>query len=115
MYWQPPHDEDAIAATPPVRAALRPLAAAIAAAPATAWWNSPVDLSTLRSTHWVDDHHSPAPAPALTGAATRLLKWREQTVAQNLAARTNRPPRPGVQYSGTWWSAPTMASLVSTN
>jgi len=112
MYWQPPHDQDAVAATPAVRAVLRPLAAAIAAAPATAWWNGPVDLNTLRSTNWVSDQLSPA--PVLTGAATRLEKWREQTVADTLAAKANRPSRPGVQYSGTWWSAPTMASLVST-
>jgi hypothetical protein len=111
MYWQPPREEELITADPQVRAALRPLAAAIAGAPATAWWNSPVDLNALRSTHWVDDH---SPTPALTGAATNLLKWREQTVAQNLTARSNRPPRPSIQYSGTWWSAPTMASLVST-
>ena len=52
MYWQPPRDEDVITADPQVLAALRPLARSIAAAPATAWWNSPVDLSALRSTQW---------------------------------------------------------------
>ena len=111
MYWQPPREEEVIAGHPQVQDALRPLAVAIAAAPATAWWNSPVDLTTLRCTHWTDAH---SPTPALTGAAANLLKWREQTVAQNLAAKTDRPPRAGIQYSGTWWSAPTVASLVST-
>jgi len=111
MYWQPPHHQDVIAAHPQVRAALRPLAASIAGAAATAWWNTPVDLSALRSTQWTDDH---SPPQTLTGAATNLQKWREQTAAQNLRAKTDRPPRAGVLYSGTWWSAPTMASLVST-
>lgn len=111
MYWQPPRDEEVIAADPQVRAALRPLAAAIAAASATAWWNSPVDLSALRSTQWVGDH---SPMPALTGAAANLREWRKQTEERNRAARTERPPRLGVLYSGNWWSAPTMASLVST-
>lgn len=111
MYWQPPRDEEVLTANPQVQAALRPLAGAIAAAPATAWWNSPVNLNTLRSTHWTDSH---SPTPALTGAAANLLKWRADTVAQNLAAKTDRPPRAGVQYSGTWWSAPTMVSLIST-
>ena len=63
MYWQPPHDEDVVAANPEVRAALRPLAAAIAAAPATKWWNGPVDLSALRLTRWVVDGSA---EPALT-------------------------------------------------
>jgi hypothetical protein len=111
MYWQPPHDEDVLAANPEVRAALRPLAAAIAAASATKWWNGPVDLSALRYTSWAVDGSA---EPALTGAATKLSKWREKTLAENLAARINRPPNSEVQYSGTWWSMPTLVSLVST-
>jgi hypothetical protein len=111
MYWQPPHDEDVLAANPKLRAALRPLAAAIAGAPATKWWNSPADLSALRYTGWAVDGSA---APSLTGAATKLATWREKTVAENLAARINRPTNPEVLYSGTWWSTPTLVSLVST-
>lgn len=111
MYWQPPHDEDTVAAHPKVCAALRPIAAAIAAAPATDWWNSPADLSSLRYTGWAGVGSA---EPSLTGAGTKLAKWREKTMADNLDARTNRPPDPEVQYSGTWWSTPTLVSLVST-
>lgn len=111
MYWQPPHAEDVVAANPKVCAALRPIAAAIAAAPATDWWNSPADLSALRFTGWVGDGSA---EPSLAGAATKLAKWREKTMAENLDARTNRPPNPEIQYSGTWWSTPTLVSLVST-
>ncbi|MGS0688371.1 hypothetical protein ACVBEQ_25010 [Nakamurella sp. GG22] len=108
MYWQPPHDEDAILAVPPVQAALRPLAAAIAAASATAWWSSPLEPNALRYTHWTVDR--PAP-PALTGSAKRLLEWRERTAAESLAFGGSRAPE--LQYTGSWWSTPAFHAVTT--
>jgi hypothetical protein len=42
MYWQEPDDEDRVLAAEPVRAALLPVAEAVAAAPAARWWATPV-------------------------------------------------------------------------
>jgi hypothetical protein len=112
MYWQPPHEEEAITADRAVAAALRPVAAAIASAPATAWWSSPVDLGRLRYTSWSD--HGPGTVPPLRGATERLKRWREQTLADDRDAARNRPADPAAPFSGHWWSTPAMASLVTT-
>ena len=113
MYWQPPHEEDVVAADPGVIAALRPVADAVAAAPAAAWWNTPVDLAALRYTSRFDAGHPPGP-PTLTGARERLHRWRAGVLEEDHAAGTDRPADPTAPYSGCWWSTPAMASLVTT-
>lgn len=113
MYWQPPHEEDALLDAPTVVTALRPIAAAIAAAPAAAWWDSPVELVALRYTSLFDEGETPA-APALTGAVERLAAWRERTVAEETRAARDRPADPAAPITGTWWSTPAMTSLVTT-
>lgn len=112
MYWQPPHEDEAITADLAVTAALRPIAAAIVSAPATAWWSTSTDLSRLRYTRWSD--HGPRTLPPLTGATKQLKRWREQTLADDRDAAMNRPADPAAPYSGHWWSTPAMASLVTT-
>jgi hypothetical protein len=112
MYWQPPHDEEAVTADPAVIAALRPIAAAISSAPATAWWSSGIELTRLRYTGWSDREADLL--PPLTGASEALGRWREQTLADDRDAARNRPADPAAQYSGHWWSTPAMASLVTT-
>jgi hypothetical protein len=62
MYWQPPHDEDVIAAHPDVAESLRPLAMALTASPASAWWTTPLNLSTLRYTCMFEGDEHPAAA-----------------------------------------------------
>jgi hypothetical protein len=44
-YWQPPDDVDRALADEAVRDSLLPLAWAVTAAPATAWWSSPAPLA----------------------------------------------------------------------
>lgn len=110
MYWQAPHDDEAVTADPAVTALLRPIAAAIASAPATAWWTSPIDLDHLRYTRWSEDSPG-APEP---GASERLDRWRGRTLADDRDAATNRPADPGAPFSGHWWSTPAMAALVTT-
>jgi len=113
MYWQPPHEQDVVAADPGVVAALRPVADAVATAPASAWWNTPVDLAVLRYTSRFDAGHPPSP-PTLTGARERLDRWRVGVLEDDHAAATDRPADPVAPFSGCWWSTPAMASLVTT-
>lgn len=113
MYWQPPLGEDVAAADPDVIAALRPVADAVAAAPASAWWNMPVDLAALRYTSRSDDDHPPSP-PTLTGARERLQRWQAGVLEEDRAAAANRPADAAAPYSGCWWSTPAMASVVTT-
>jgi hypothetical protein len=113
MYWQPPHEADVVAAAPGVIAALRPVADAVATAPASAWWNTPVDLAALRYTSRFDAGHPPSP-PTLTGARERLHRWRAGVIEEDHAAATDRPADPAAPFSGCWWSTPAMASLVTT-
>jgi hypothetical protein len=113
MYWQPPHGEDVVAADPGVVAALRPVAEAVANAPASAWWSTPVDLAALRYTSRFDDEHPPSP-PALTGARDRLDRWRAEVLDEERAAAADRPAEVTAPLSGYWWSVPALASLVTT-
>jgi len=112
MYWQPPHDQDVIASDPAVVVALRPIAGAIATAPATVWWSSPVDLEALRYTSRFDDER-PLP-PTLAGASERLGRWRGRTLEDDRDAAMHRPTDPAAPFSGNWWSTPAMASLLTT-
>lgn len=113
MYWQPPHDEDVVAVDPEVRHSLAPLAEALIAAPATAWWTTPLDLSALRYTSRFAPTETPTP-PVLTGAADQLACWRQDTLADNRRAGTDRPADPDAPFSGRWWSTPAPAPLVTT-
>lgn len=128
MYWQPPHEEDVVAADPGVVASLRPIADAVATSPASAWWSTPVDSAALRYTSRFDADH-PATPPALSGARERLHRWRAGVLAEERTAAAYRPPPLGVvsqrvepaiapdsgaSIGGQWWSTPAMASLVTT-
>ena len=112
MYWQAPHDEDLFTARTDVIAALQPIAAAIAAAPASAWWTSPTDLTALRYTTWSED--KAAGPPPMTGAIERLTRWRKVTLDDETHAASSRPADPEAPFSGEWWSTPALTPLVST-
>jgi hypothetical protein len=94
MYWQEPDEEDVLASTPKVADALVPIAAAVCASPAAAWWSSPVDLEHLRYTDRFDASHRDEPArpPHLSNAATKLAAWHADADADKGSSR--------------WWSAP---------
>jgi hypothetical protein len=113
MYWQQPHDEDVVAADPAVVAALQPIAAAIAAAPGSAWWSTPLDAAALRYTSRYDDDHPPA-SPTLTGARQRLHRWHAGVLKEERAAASRHRDDPSARYSAQWWSTPAMAALVTT-
>ena len=109
-YWQDPDDEDVALADPAVRAALLPVAHAVATAPAARWWPTPVAIHHQQYVEWLDEHdHS----PALTGTATELADWHTATAEGERSAR-NRPEDPSASWSGQWWSAPVPSRLPST-
>lgn len=113
MYWQAPWGEDILAATGPVRDALRPIAEVLARAPANRWWGSEVDLTaqwTVREVESVESALEPPaasaggwwsiPQPRLT-RSTRFLKglgpvglWAEEDAADpslHVAGRIDPP------------------------
>ncbi|WP_299050565.1 hypothetical protein [uncultured Nocardioides sp.] len=113
MYWQEPDERDAlIADRPELVEALVPVAEAVLAAPATAWWSSGVDLASLQDIEFRAEHgtrHQP-----LTGVPGRLVAGEARE--RSLAAM-NGPARPtdprGTPSSG-WWSVPMAAGLPAT-
>ena len=111
MYWQAPHDEDALTADPDVTTALRPIATALVCAPAAAWWSNGLDLTALRCTRW--DLSGSAGPPPLTGAANRLRRWRAEMLAGEIEAATNRPADLEAPFSGHWWSTPPAESVTT--
>ena len=111
MYWQAPHDEDALTADPDVTAALWPIATALVCAPAAAWWSSSPDLTALLCTRW--GRPGSAGPPPLTGAADRLRRWRAETLAAEIEAATSRPADLQAPFSGHWWSTPPTESVTT--
>jgi hypothetical protein len=106
MGWQPPNDMDFVAAFPALTPALQPIADAISASPAAAWWSMPLDLDTLRLTIRRDKTDA-RPRPELEGAATRLATWRTDETEENERARLERPKDVTAAFTGHWWSTPT--------
>jgi hypothetical protein len=88
---------------------LRPLAEAVASAPAASWWWEPADL---RNQRWVGcDHHRTLARGGDTARAVEAAE--EDTAAEEQAMareRTLAPPgrRGGAEVivTGTWWSGP---------
>lgn len=113
MGWQPPHDEDVVAATADVIEALQAIAEAIMAAPATRWWQDAIDLDALRYTARYDAQF-PAGPPRLVGAADMLDAWKDEQTDEDRRARAERANDPGRNYSGTWWSTPAGVGLLTT-
>ncbi|WP_309134597.1 hypothetical protein [Cellulomonas sp.] len=110
-YWQEPDGEDVLAATPPVRDALRRVAAQLVTDPETAWWSSPAP----RDDQWVVDLPHASPAPPVEGdAAAWLARWRADEVADEERARGDRPSDVRAPHTGSWWSVPAFARLTTT-
>jgi hypothetical protein len=88
---------------------LRPLAEAVASAPAASWWWEPADL---RNQRWAGcDHHR---TPARGGDVARAVEAAgEDAAAEEQAMARDRAPAPRerrggaeVIVTGTWWSGP---------
>jgi hypothetical protein len=109
-YWQGPDPEDRALAHPQVADALRPVARAITAAPATRWWSGHLDPGTQQ---YVESVLGLDEGPPLSGAASRLAAWLAATGDEESSA-AERPADPAAPYSGHWWSSPTWAGLADT-
>jgi hypothetical protein len=112
-YWQKPDAEDHGFAGEAARAALRPVAEAVAAAAVrdVAWWTEPADRSRQRCTQFLDQH--PQAEPQLTGAAGLARAWLAGTCEEEQSAH-DRPEDPAAPYSGWWWSSPAHSGLPVT-
>ena len=109
MYWQPPDDEDVLAAVPVVRAALARITAHVLTSPEASWWSEGLarDQHVLR---WADAPATPEPV----AATVQLDRWRTRTVAGEERALRNRLAAPERAWSGEWWSTPPRALTTST-
>jgi hypothetical protein len=100
-YWQEPNDADRALEPSAVRAVLPPVAAALAAAPAAAWWASPLDPARQRYAQFL--RHHAFGEPLLSGADGRVAAWRSDIAGREEALR-REPPEPLGTWSGHWWS-----------
>lgn len=108
-YWQEPDGEDVLAASAPMRRALRRIAAHLLDSPLTRWWTSPMDRTGQWTVDFTDD--PPRPPAADSGKAPRtaadiLAHWRWSLVDEEHRATLERPSDPSANFSGTWWSRP---------
>lgn len=99
-YWQEPDGEDAVAALPVVRVALRRVAECLVVAIP--------ELTALRATEqWAVDWNSlSAAAPFGSSAAVMLAEWTRAQREEEARAVRERPADPRANVSGTWWSVP---------
>src|SRR5258707_8040094 len=108
MYWQPADECDQVLSRPEVADQLGPVARAVTALPAAAWWDSPLARVNQQCVAALDQEWAPADGdagPALSGAADRLAAWRVSTMEDERGA-ARWPADPGGPYSGHWWSSP---------
>ncbi len=115
-YWQPPDELDQALAEPAVAEALGPVARAVTAWSAAAWWRSPLPRDKQQFVEALDPEWAraaPDGGPALYGAADELAAWRDSTLEDERGAAA-RPADPAAPYSGHWWSSPVHSRLVAT-
>jgi hypothetical protein len=105
-YWQEPDEVDRLLLDDRLVGLLGPVASELAAAPATAWWTSPMAPSLQRLVRWGGVAVSPG------DASSRLDRWRADTLDDEHRAR-NRPGNVAAALSGRWWSTPTPVDLVT--
>ena len=110
-YWGEPGAEDRALASAAAAQALRPVAAALVAAPTNRWWDSPADLERQRYAQYLDS--AAFDEPMLSGAADRVAAWVTDTVRGEAALR-GEPEEPLGAWSGHWWSDPAMSGLPVT-
>jgi hypothetical protein len=108
-YWQPPYEDDVVAASPEVREALDPIAQALLDSPATGWWSTGL-ADDQRFVEWDDRQGARLD---LRPASDKLAAWKAATLAEEVAA-ASRPSNPAAPFSGSWWSSPANSGLPRT-
>ena len=114
MPWCEPDPEDLGFAVDAAREALRPVAEAVAVAatgvPDVRWWTEPVNGSQ-RYAQFLDQNA--VPKPQLTGAATLVRAWLDETDDDERSAH-DQPEDPDSSPTGRWWSSPQRSGLPVT-
>ncbi|MFG1798371.1 hypothetical protein [Nocardia sp. NPDC049149] len=113
-YWQEPDDIDRVYAHRSVVAALRPIAAALLAAPGIDWLASPADRTNQRWVQWWHRNEWYPKHPQPPDSAD-LRQWRDRAVADEERARWERPVDPSANVSGEWWSTPATTQRLATS
>ncbi|SDY63758.1 hypothetical protein SAMN05660209_03347 [Geodermatophilus africanus] len=101
VYWQEPHGEDRVLADDSVAAELAPIVAAVARAPASQWWTEPLTVEAQHAVSWPDSDGLIS-TPRTSGARVGLAAWRDETLADEVRARRERPADPRANWSGVW-------------
>lgn len=112
MYWQEPDETDILLQDVELRAALGHVASQVPSSASTRWWSSALAVGSQHFVQWTDQDPVDPP-PALTGAADRLGRWKEATLAEERRA-ARRPNAVTANWTGQWWSTPALAGLVTT-
>lgn len=111
MYWQEADETDRILEHPHIPEVLEPIARAVAQAPAAAWWASPMARDAQHYVQWLGDREQPP--PTMAAARARLDAWRSAAAAEERRALSG-PLDPTAPMTGSWWSTPAPAALVTT-
>lgn len=114
-YWQEPDEREALLRDPRVVAALEPVAHALAVAPASRWWWSPLDPGTQAVVRWLERGRTRADRPQLTGVEVRLDRWRTATIEDEERAAAERPAAFDARWSGSWWATPVHDDVTTTS
>lgn len=109
VYWQEPDDDRERLARPEILEALRPIADAVAAHPATAWWDAPLDRSAQDHVRYWSGEWEPSLDPVDVRPALR--RWREQRVEAERRDAGNSQWR---STGGQWWSDPAFTGVAWT-
>lgn len=113
-YWQEPEGEDILVATEPMRRELRRIAEHIARSPHVQWWATTLVDTEQWSVGWNDPHAVDAgkQTRSIPAVAQQLCTWREETVESEARAQRTRPLDPAANFSGWWWSNPSVPSTA---
>lgn len=109
VYWQEPRDDRDRLTRPEVVAALRPIADAVAAHPATAWWGEPLDRSAQTHLRYWSREWEPLLDPV--DARPALRRWRDRVIETEHRLAGDPHWR---STSGAWWSDPAFAGAAWT-
>jgi hypothetical protein len=109
MYWQEADETDRMLGHPEVQEILEPVAQAVAQATAAAWWGYPLARDDQQHVQWLSEPEQPP--PKMSGARERLTDWRSATALEEARAG---PADPTAPLTGSWWSTPAHAALVTT-
>jgi hypothetical protein len=109
-YWQEPDGEDGLAATNEVRNALVRVARRICELPGVQWWSSPMDPARQAAVAF-----DGVPQPADDVPRHDVLDgWRQRVEQDEVRAARERPADPTANWSGTWWTRPSLELRVTT-